>query len=120
MIDQIFYIQQILERKWEDNGTAPQLLIDFKKSYDSFRREVLHNILIEFGIPKKLVALFKMCLKEDDCLLALSWYMFTDVLEARTASIIRVMSLLGTTTQKRAVFIFTSVRTSNYTCLNES
>jgi len=31
------------------------LFIDFKKAYDSVRREVLYNILIEFGIPNKLV-----------------------------------------------------------------
>ena len=36
----------------------------FKKAYDSVRREALHNILIEFGIPKKLVRLIKMCLTE--------------------------------------------------------
>jgi hypothetical protein len=41
-----------------------QLFIDFKKIYDSFRREVLYNILIEFGIPMKLVRLIKMCLSE--------------------------------------------------------
>jgi len=40
------------------------LFIDFKKAYDSVRREVLYNILIEFGIPKKLVRLIKMCLTE--------------------------------------------------------
>jgi len=28
-----------------------KLFIDFKKTYDSVRREVLCNILIEFGIP---------------------------------------------------------------------
>jgi len=31
------------------------LFIDFKKAYDSVRREVLYNILSEFGIPMKLV-----------------------------------------------------------------
>jgi len=41
-----------------------QLFIDFRKAYDSIRREALYNILIEFGIPKKLVRLIKMCLTE--------------------------------------------------------
>jgi hypothetical protein len=41
-----------------------QLFIDFKKDYDSVKREVLYNILLEFGIPKKLVRLIKMCLNE--------------------------------------------------------
>jgi hypothetical protein len=41
-----------------------QLFIDFKKAHDSLRREVLYNILFEFGIPMKLVRLIKMCLSE--------------------------------------------------------
>jgi len=41
-----------------------QLFIDFKKAYDSVRREVLSKILIEFGIPRKLVRLIKMSLTE--------------------------------------------------------
>ena len=54
----------ILEKKWEYNEAVHQLFIDFKKAYDSVRREVLYNILIEFGVPKKLVRLVKMCLTE--------------------------------------------------------
>ena len=38
--------------------------MDFKKDYDSVRREVLCKILIEFGIPRKLVRLIKMSLTE--------------------------------------------------------
>jgi hypothetical protein len=46
------------------NTTVQQLFIDSKKAYDSLRREALYNILIEFGIPRKLVGLIKMCLSE--------------------------------------------------------
>jgi hypothetical protein len=62
--DQILYIWQILEKKWEYNGMVHQLLIEFKKAYDSIKREVLYNILLEFGICKKLVRLIKVCLNE--------------------------------------------------------
>jgi len=62
--DQIFFIRQIFEKKWEYKEAVQQLFIDCKKAYDSVRREVLYNILIEFGIPIKLVRLMKMCLNE--------------------------------------------------------
>jgi hypothetical protein len=48
-------IPQILEKKWEYNETVHQLFIDFKKTYYPVSKEVLYNILIEFGIPTKLV-----------------------------------------------------------------
>ena len=57
-------IRQILEEKWEYSEALHQLLIDLKKAYDSFRREVLYNILIECGFPMKLVRLIKVCLTE--------------------------------------------------------
>jgi len=41
-----------------------QLCIDFKETYDSFRREVLYNILIEFGIPMMLERLLRVCVNE--------------------------------------------------------
>jgi hypothetical protein len=50
-----------LRKSW---NTVYQLFIDFEKAYDSVRREVLYNILIEFGNPIKLVRLIKMCLTE--------------------------------------------------------
>jgi hypothetical protein len=60
-----FYISgRYLRKKWEYNGTVHQLFIDFKKSYDSVRREVLYNILMEFGIPRKVDGLIQICLNE--------------------------------------------------------
>jgi hypothetical protein len=58
----IFCIPQILAKKWEYNKEV--LFIDFEKAYDSIRKEVLYNILIEFGISMKLVRLTTMCLSE--------------------------------------------------------
>jgi hypothetical protein len=43
---------------------SPSLFIDLKKAYDSVRREVLYNILVQFGVPMKLVGLIKMRLNE--------------------------------------------------------
>jgi hypothetical protein len=47
-------------KKLEYTETVHLLFIDFKKA----RREVLYNILIEFGVPMKVVMLIKMCLNE--------------------------------------------------------
>jgi hypothetical protein len=63
-IDQVFCIHQTLEKNWEYNDTVHRLFIDFKKAYNSLRREVLCNILVKFGISIKLVRLTKMCLNE--------------------------------------------------------
>jgi hypothetical protein len=43
-----------------------QLFVYFRKAYDSVRREVLYNILIKFGMPRKLFRLIKMCLNETN------------------------------------------------------
>jgi hypothetical protein len=63
--DRTFCICQILKTKWEYNGTVHQLFVDLKKAYNSGRREVVYNILTEFGLLMKLVRLIKMCLKKS-------------------------------------------------------
>jgi hypothetical protein len=60
--DQIFCICHILEKKWEYNETVHQLFIDFKKAYDSVRKEVLYNIFIVWNTYE--IRLIKMCLNE--------------------------------------------------------
>ena len=39
IVDHIFSIWQILEKKWEYTDEMCQLIIDFKKAYDSIKRE---------------------------------------------------------------------------------
>ncbi|KAJ4451038.1 hypothetical protein ANN_02474 [Periplaneta americana] len=50
--------------KWEYKDRVHQLFVDLKKAYDSVKKQILYNTLIEFGIPKKLVRLIKMCHSE--------------------------------------------------------
>ena len=57
----IFCVRKILEKKREFIESVHQLFIDFEKAYDSVRKYVLYNIVIEFGIPVKLVRLIRMC-----------------------------------------------------------
>jgi hypothetical protein len=63
-MDQIFYIRQILEKEIGVKLDSASLFIDFKKAYNSIKREVLYNNMLEFGISKKLVRIIKMCLNE--------------------------------------------------------
>jgi hypothetical protein len=42
--DQISCIHQMLEKKWEYNGTMHQLCVDFKKACDSVKRELLKSV----------------------------------------------------------------------------
>jgi hypothetical protein len=41
-----------------------QLLVDSGEAYHSVRSKVLYNILLEFGVPMKLIRLIKLCLNE--------------------------------------------------------
>jgi hypothetical protein len=50
---------QYLRKNLEYNEAVHLLFIDFKKVYDSVRREVLYNILTKFGIPLKVARLIK-------------------------------------------------------------
>jgi hypothetical protein len=67
IIDQLLIRYFVFIRYWRQNWSTMRQYIscsDFKKTYDSVRREVLYNILIEFWVPMKLARLIKMCLNE--------------------------------------------------------
>jgi hypothetical protein len=58
----------IIMEYWRKNGSKMKQYISYfiaiMKAYDSVRREVLYSILIDFGVPMKLVSLIKICLNE--------------------------------------------------------
>jgi hypothetical protein len=60
--DQLLIRFSTFIRYWRKNGSTVGQCMDFKKAYDSERREVLYNILIEFGVRVKLVRLTEICL----------------------------------------------------------
>jgi hypothetical protein len=64
ILNRYFAFVRYWGKKWGYNEAVHQLFIDFKETYDSVRWEVLYNILIEFGVPMKLVRLIKLCLRE--------------------------------------------------------
>jgi hypothetical protein len=63
-MDQIFFIRHMREKKWEYDGTMHEIFIDIMMTYDSMKRKFLYNILLKFGITKKLDSLIKFCLNE--------------------------------------------------------
>ena len=61
----MFCIRQILIKRWEYIAAIRHLFIDFKKANDdSVTRKVLCNILIEYGVPVKLVKSITTCLNK--------------------------------------------------------
>jgi hypothetical protein len=46
------------------NETVHQQVINFRQDYVSFRRKILYNIIVVFGVPTKLFSFIKMCLNE--------------------------------------------------------
>jgi hypothetical protein len=64
-VDQLlttFLIIRYQKKNIEYNRRVHQKFLDFKKANDLIRIEVWNNILIEFGMPKKLVRIIKSCL----------------------------------------------------------
>jgi hypothetical protein len=60
IINQLLIRYSAFVRYWRKNGSTIrlyQLFTDFKTANDSVRREVMHNIIIEFGIMMKIVRL---------------------------------------------------------------
>ena len=53
-----------------------QIFIDLKEAYDSFGREVLCNILIQFGFLLEMIRLIKLCLNETYSRVTVGKYLY--------------------------------------------
>jgi len=62
-MDQIFALRSIMGKCYEYNIELQQIFIDFKQAYDSINREKLILILEAFKIPRKLINLIVMALR---------------------------------------------------------
>ncbi|KAJ1518927.1 hypothetical protein ONE63_011462 [Megalurothrips usitatus] len=60
-MDQIFTLQQILEKRARKKLETHMVFIDFQKAYDSIHRPSLWNGMKGLGIPKKITALARAC-----------------------------------------------------------
>jgi hypothetical protein len=54
LLSDFFAFVRYAGKNGEYNETVHQLFTDIKKTYDSVRREVLYNILIEIGVTIQL------------------------------------------------------------------
>ena len=61
---QLLIIYSAFVKYMRQNENTVKQCTRLQESYDSVRREGLYNIIIEFGIPMKLVRLIKMSLTE--------------------------------------------------------
>ncbi|KAL4141596.1 hypothetical protein QTP88_004212 [Uroleucon formosanum] len=65
--DQIHVIKQITEKSHEFDKDVYLLFVDFKQAYDSIARSTLWNVMVQLGIPAKLVRMVKACMKNSRC-----------------------------------------------------
>ncbi|XP_055623150.1 uncharacterized protein LOC129766599 [Toxorhynchites rutilus septentrionalis] len=70
--DQIFALQQILQKCREYNVTTHHIFIDFKAAYDTVDREQLWQIMHDYGFPDKLTRLIKATLERVICYMRVS------------------------------------------------
>nr|XP_049461917.1 uncharacterized protein LOC125906554 [Anopheles coluzzii]XP_049461920.1 uncharacterized protein LOC125906554 [Anopheles coluzzii] len=65
--DQIFTMRQILEKMAKYRNDTYHLFIDFKAAYDSIARVKLYDAMSSYGIPAKLIRLFRMTMTNVTC-----------------------------------------------------
>jgi len=56
-IDNILIVRQIYEKCCEYNIDLHNIFIDFSQAFDLVQRDAIHNSLINYNVPEKLIKL---------------------------------------------------------------
>ena len=59
-MDQIFALQQILEKSWEYAKVVNACFVDLEKAYDRIPRDKLWAVLLQYGIGGQLLTAIKL------------------------------------------------------------
>jgi hypothetical protein len=62
-VDNIFIVRQIYEKCYEYNIDLRNIFIDFSYTFDTVNRDVIHNSLIKYDVPDKLIKLIKLTMQ---------------------------------------------------------
>jgi len=71
--DQIFALQQIIEKSWEFAKPIYSLFVDLEKAYDRVPRNILWNVLKEYGIQDQLLSAIQSLYKKMPKLCSNKW-----------------------------------------------
>ncbi|KAJ3667210.1 hypothetical protein Zmor_002610 [Zophobas morio] len=69
-IDAIHSMNQIIEKCCEHNINIHILFVDFKQAFDSINRDAMVQDMEKMGIPRKLINLVRMCIKNSKAVVA--------------------------------------------------
>jgi hypothetical protein len=62
-IDNIFIVRQIYEKFYEYSVDLHNVFIDFSYAFDTVNRDVIHNSLIKYNVPDKLIRLINLTMQ---------------------------------------------------------
>jgi hypothetical protein len=60
----VFKLKQIMDNSIEQNLLLYMLFVDFKKAYETIKKEKAYDAMREMGIKEELIRLVRMTLKE--------------------------------------------------------
>jgi hypothetical protein len=64
VMDHVFKLKQIMDNSIEQNLLLYMLFVDFKKAYETIKKEKAYDAMREMGIKEELIRLVRMTLKE--------------------------------------------------------